>query len=152
MAEKVEVRRLLAPKDWRERQIGTLKAVGEKNYAIGISFPKKDPIAAGIAAEDRYADEMKKVIDEKRRAKALEATDIAEWFKYSSEIGKPRIVEGVVKRENEVVKFVDAWQPILMDHVKKMDVLPVVTDAEREAKMIENLRGLKALRATWRKP
>ena len=64
MAE-VKITRLLPPSDWVDKQLGTLKAVGRQNYEKRIAIPKKSPIAAGIAAEDRYADEMRKVLEEK---------------------------------------------------------------------------------------
>jgi len=147
---RATVTRLLKPEDWIERQIGNLKAVGEKNYGIGISFPKKDPIAAGIDAEDRYAAEVKKAIDERRRAKALEATNIDEWFGYAKEIGMPRLVEGVTKREKEVKDFVDPWQPMLASHLVEIDKLPVVTLKERIDKAVKNIEGLAALKGKWR--
>jgi len=148
--ERVTVTRILKPEDWIKRQIDTLKAVGEANYAVGVAAPKKDPIAAGIAAEDRYAAQIKKAIDEKRRAKALEATNIDEWYTYTTEIGKGRLVEGVTKREKEVRDFVSAWNPILLDHVGKIDVMPAITDKDMEERMLTNLRGLKALKGAWR--
>jgi len=61
-----------------------------------------------------------------------------------------RLVEGVVKREAKVDRFVKAWQPILLDHVAKIDIMPAITDADMEARMLENLRGLKALKLTWK--
>ena len=78
MPAKATVKRILSPDEWRKKQIDTLKAVGETNYKIGIASPKKDPIAAGIAAEDKYAERMKKVIEEQRRKKGLQATNIDE--------------------------------------------------------------------------
>lgn len=140
------VTRLLSPEDWAKRQIDTLKAVGATNYALGISKPRKDPIVAGIAAEGKYGDTMRKVIEEERRKKGLEKTDMAEWFRYSDTLGKNRLVEGVTKREAKVKKFVTAFQPILLDHVSKIDDLPDTTDSDRETRMLENLRGLKALK------
>jgi len=148
--EKAVVTRILSPADWIDRQIGTLKAVGEKNYGIGIRSPKKDPIKAGIEAEARYAAEVKLAIEEERRKKALEATNIDEWFTYANEIGKPRLVEGVVKREKEVQDFVKPWQPILLDHLAKIDPMSVVTLKERIDKAVANIEGLAALKGTWR--
>jgi len=148
--ERVVVQRLLPPDKWIDRQLGTLKAVGEKNYGVGIAAPKKDPIEAGIAAEDRYAAEVKLAIEEKRRAKALEATNIDEWFNYSTRIGKPRLVDGVVQREKEVHDFVKPWQPILLDHLAKIDPMTTVTLKNRIDKAVANMEGLAALRGTWR--
>lgn len=145
MPEVARVQRIIPPKDWVDRQISTLKAVGEDNYATGISMPKKDPIEAGIAAEGKFKNTMEKVIKEERRAKGLEKTDMSEWYKYASEIGKGRIVDGVVLREAKVNDFVGKFQPLLTDHVSKIDALADVTDKDRETRMLENLRGLKAL-------
>ena len=150
MPERATVTRILKPEDWISRQISTLKAVGETNYGTGIASPRKDPIAAGIAAEDRYASQTRKAIEEGRRAKALQATNIDEWFTYSTNIGKGRLVEGVTKREKEVRDFVNPWHSMLSDHVSKIDVLPAVTDADMENRVLTNLRGLKGMKSAWR--
>jgi len=149
MAEVI-VKRILDPETWKKRQLETLKAVGEANYGVGITFPKHDPIKKGIEKEKKYAQAMKKVIEEQRRKKGLEFTDITEWYEYSDKF-KGRLVEGVILRENEVTKFVDGYNPILLDHLKKIDPMPDVTDREREEKMLENLRGLKAIKGKWRR-
>jgi len=146
MENMATVTRILSPEDWKKRQLDTLKSVGETNYAVGIAKPKKDPIAAGIATEDKYASEVKKAIDAKSRKAALEKTSMAEWYKYSSELGKGRLVEGVTKREAKVTSFITTFQPMLTTHLAKIDALPEATDGEREARMLENLRGLKALK------
>ena len=140
------VKRLLSPDEWKKRQIDTLKAVGEANYKVGIAGPKDDPIAAGIAAQPRYEAQMKKDEVLARRKAALEKTNMAEWYKYSSEIGAGRLVEGVTKREAKVGDFIRAFQPMLAEHVGKIDILADVTDKDREDRMLANLRGLKALK------
>jgi hypothetical protein len=141
----VRVVRILPPDEWRKRQINTLKSVGQTNYSQGISMPKKDPIQAGIEAEDLYAARIKNAVDKKLRALGLSATNIQDWFKYASDIGAGQIVDGVVKREAKVANFVNKWVPLLSDHVSKLDAMKVTTDGEAEQKMVTNLRGLKAL-------
>jgi len=150
MPGKASVKRILSPDEWRKKQIDTLKAVGEANYKIGIASPKKDPIAAGIEAEDKWAERVKKAIEEQRRKKGLQATNIDEWYAYSAAIGAGRLVDGVTKREKEVADFVTSWQPILTDHVSKIDQMPAVTDKDMEERMLANLRGLKALHGAWK--
>lgn len=147
---KATPKRLLDPTEWRKRQIDTLKAVGETNFKTGIATPKADPIAEGIKAEGRYAEKVKKAIEEERRKKALQTVTLDEWYTYSQVLGAPRLVEGVTKREKEVADFVTAWQPMLMEHVRKIDELPAVTDKDMEDRMLENLRGLKALHGKWK--
>ena len=144
------VQRILPPEEWKKRQIDTIKSVGQTNYAQGISMPKKDPIEAGIAAEEKYAARVKQAIDEGRRKKALQSTSMAEWYNFASALGTNRLVEGVVKRESKIDRFVKSWQPLLASHVDKIDALPAVSDSDMETRMLENLRGLKAIHGKWR--
>ena len=145
-----QVTRILPPDEWKKRQINTIRAVGETNYRQGIARPKKDPIEAGIEAEAKWAARIKEAIDQERRKKGLMATNMADWSRYAEEIGAPRVVEGVVKREPKIDRFVKGWQPMLVDHVAKIDAMPAVTDSDMEQKMLENLRGLKSLKGQWR--
>lgn len=140
------VKRVLSPEDWKNRQINALKATGRTNYLQGIASPKADPIARGIETEPKFADAMRKAIDNKSRAKGLQKTDMATWAKYSTNIGADKLVDGVVKREEKVADFIQKFQPLLTSHLAKIDSLPEETDADRENKMLENLRGLKALK------
>jgi hypothetical protein len=108
-------------------------------------MPKKDPIAAGIDAEDLYAARIKNAVDKKLRVAGLQATNMQDWYKYSSDIGAPKLVDGVVKREAKVQNFTNKWVPLLSDLVAKEDQMKVATDSDAEQKMVANLRGLKAL-------
>jgi hypothetical protein len=140
------VRRILSPDEWKNRQINTLKAVGQANYKTGIASPRKDPIEAGIAAEGKYAEETRKAIDAKRRVTGLQKTSMAEWYKYASDLGANKLVDGVTKREDKVTKFVTTFQPMLGSLLGKIDGMADATDSDREQRMLENLRGLKALK------
>jgi len=140
------VKRVISPEEWKKRQLDTLKAVGRTNYLAGIASPKADPIERGKATEGKFADAMRKVIEEERRKKGLEKVTMADWYKYAHDIGADKLVDGVVKREAKVASFITAWQPLLTEHLAKIDALPEETDAERETRMLENLRGLKALK------
>jgi len=142
----------LPPDKWREKQLDTLKSVGRKNYLIGIAYPKKDPIEEGKSekAETRFAAEMRLVIDEKRRKKGLDPLTIDDWYPYARDIGADILVPAVIGREAKVAKFINAWQPMLVEHLGKIDPLPVETLEERISKAAENIRGLAALKLAWK--
>ena len=144
----VTVTRLISPTDWRTRQIETLRSVGQKNYEKGIDIPSKDPIRAAIEAESLWAERIKTAIDKGRRKAKLAKVTSDEWNSMAHAFAE-KLVPGVVKREAKVAKFIDAWHPKLSAHLGKIDVLPAVTDADMESRMVENLRGLKALKAAW---
>ena len=149
---KATVQRVLPPKEWREKQISTIKSVGRKNYLTGIAFPKHDPIAEGKSdkAEARFGATMRVVVDEKRRQKGLAGLTIDDWYPYARDIGADILVDGVVKREVKVGKFINSYQPMLVTHLAEIDKLPVETLEERIAKAADNIRGLAALRGTWK--
>ena len=149
---KATVQRVLPPKEWREKQINTLKSVGRANYLTGIAFPAKDPIAEGKSdkAEARYASETRAAIDEGRRKAALDPLTIDDWYPYARDIGADILVSGVTKREAKVAKFINSWQPSLVTHLGTIDPLAVETLEERITKAAENIRGLAALRGVWK--
>lgn len=145
-----QVTRIIPPAEWTKRQIDNIKAVGQKSYSDGITRPRKDPIEAAIAAEDKYAARMKEAIDERRRVRGLQGVTMQDWTQYAQNIGANRLVEGVTKREAKVDKFVRSFQPLLAGHVDRIDSMPAVTASDMEQRMLENLRGLKGLKGQWR--
>lgn len=141
-----QVRRIISPQDWQKRQIDTLNAVGQSNYKLGIQNPKKDPIQAGIAAEQAWRNGLKAAEDRNARVKGLEKTNIAEWAGYAENIGASKLVEGVTKRAAKVNKFLTGYVPLLTDTVTKLDSMPTATTSDRNAKVIANLEALRALK------
>lgn len=140
------VTRVMDPDAWVNKQIGTLEAVGESNYRTGITMPKKDPIRAAIAGQAAYEAAMRKPEVLARRKEALEKTNMEEWAAMAEGIGARRLVEGVTARRYKVERFVGSYVPKLKSHLSTIDALPNVTDADREKRMIENVRGLKKLK------
>lgn len=140
------VQRVLPPDEWVKRQIDTLTSVGEANYLQGIKAPRKDPIKAGIAAQDAYVNAMKDPEVLARRKTALEKTNIDEWVAMAETLGASKLVEGVRARQYKVERFVGKFQPLLKAHLEKIDKMPNATDADREKRMLENKRGLQALK------
>ncbi len=142
------VQRLPTAQQWLTKQIGNLQAVGETNYRAGITRPKKDPIAAGIAAQGKYEAEMRKPEVLARRADKLKKTNMDEWASMAERVGAARLVSGVTERQYKVERFLGNYVPKLEAHLRTVDSLPQITDADRERRMLENLRGLKKLKGT----
>jgi len=144
----VTVQRVLSPGDWKDKQIGTLKAVGRKNYLVGIGYPKRSPIGAGKSdwAEEKFNAAMMLALEKKSRQTGVGQSSDEEWFKYSKEIGADNLVGGVTKREAKVTDFITGFQPKLVAHLADIDKMDVATLEERIEKAAENIRGLAGLR------
>lgn len=142
------VTRLIGATEWVDKQITTIQAVGESHYREGITRPKKDPIQAGIAAQGAYEAAMRDPAVLKRREAALKQTNMDEWVSMAERVGAGRLVTGVVERRYKVERAIGNLQPKLAALLSRIDALPNVTDADRERRMVENLRGLRALKGT----
>ena len=140
------VQRILPPEQWVAKQIDTLRQVGEANYITGIRNPRKDPIKAGIAAQDKYEQKMKDPEVLKRRKTKLERTNMDEWTAMAEKRGAQNLVSGVTDRQYKVERFVGKYHSLLKSHLDRIDGMADVTDSDREKKVIENLRGLRALK------
>lgn len=142
------VTRLISPADWVDKQITTLQAVGASNYSAGITRPKRDPIKAGIEAQGAYEAKMRDATVLKRRVAGLQKTNIDEWARNAETLGAQRLVDGVVQRRPKVERAVTALHGKLTSLLSRIDALPNVTDADRERRMVENLRGLRAFKGS----
>lgn len=140
------VTRVMPAEAWVAKQIGNLQAVGETNYRAGITMPKKDPIKAGIAAQPKYESAMRDPKVLARRKESLEKTNMDEWASMAERVGAPALVRGVTERQYKIERFVGSYVSKLAEHLRTIDALPDVTDADRERRMIENRKGLKALK------
>lgn len=140
------IQRLISPSAWKERQIAALKSTGQANYTQGITNPKADPIAEAIKAKGAYENGVKQAIDRNAFVKGLEKTSFQEWQGYASNIGAGKLVDGVVKREAKVAKFLNAWQPELTSVVTALDAMAKDTASDRDAKMLANVKALRELR------
>ncbi|MGH6999375.1 MAG: hypothetical protein ACREEO_14365 [Phenylobacterium sp.] len=140
------VTRLVGPQEWVGKQLRNIQAVGEVNYREGITRPKKDPIQAGIAAQGAYEAKMRDPAVLKRREHKLRQTNMEEWASMAERVGASRLVQGVVERQFKIERAVGNLHPKLAAHLQRIDAMPNVTDADRERRMVENLKGLKALK------
>lgn len=142
------VQRLPDPQSWVTKQLRNIQAVGEQNYREGITRPRRDPIQAGIAAQAKYEAKMRDPEVLRRRETALRNVTTDEWASRSERIGASRLVQGVVERQAKIERKVQAYHAKLSGHLQRLDAMPDVTDADRERRMVENLRGLRAMKGT----
>ncbi len=140
------ISRLIDAGSWVEKQLRGISSVGRENYIAGVRHPKADPIAEGIKAQGRYETKMKDPAVLKRREDQLRKTNINEWVTIAETLGADTLVDGVVKRRPKVERKIAALRAALGTHLAKIDAMASDTDAQREAKVIANLKGLRELK------
>ena len=89
------------------------------------------------------------MIKKKGGEKAMEKVTEDDWSKKVSTIGVDRFIPGVEANIDKINKFITGFQPKLQALQNSVRAMPEETDAQREARVLANLRGLKKLKGTW---
>lgn len=127
------------------------KAEGAReDYVAGVQRPRRNPIEAALQAGEKWRAKMQDPRTYEAWKKALASISFDEWVKLAVELGSSRYVDGVRTKNYKYERFASKWFPILERLVAEVRRLPDVTDADRERRMIEMVRKLKAAKGAWR--
>ena len=136
--------RLPSPEKWADNQVQAASNASDK-WLQNTLRPTKDPIAEAKKASGRYATEVQKAIQENRFSKGLDRVNADEMQATIQQVGAAGFAQGVQNRKGKIRAAITRLHSALGPHVAKMDSMPVETEAQREAKVIENLRGMRAI-------
>jgi len=134
-----------AAERWVSKQIARA-AVATEDFKAGVEAPDRDPIKAALDASAKRAAKVRESLEKKTWEAAMRKVSVDEWKKATLEKGADRFARGIEFAEPKIRKFVAAFQPKLQEIQNAVRALPDVTDADREKRMLENLRRLKALK------
>lgn len=148
MAEEVKARIQPLPdlEEWVKDYLEGVKAK-KKKWKRRTLRPSRDPIKAGIAAEKKYAERMREVIETQARAKALAEWTFEDWAKQvdaTSPDDYARGVERKVKKyKGRIGKVYQLWAYVK----KKLAELSDATPEERAFKLLAAKDCMKVLGA-----
>ena len=138
--------RLPDPVEWAKLQVEGAVAKGEV-WLQRTTHPKKNfkEEALKPSAIERYKDSMRKVIAEDRHAGGMALVNESETIAIIQAGGSTPYTSGVQRRKAKIERVVKELHSDRLALASTVDGLPVATDADREAKMIANKRGLQAI-------
>ncbi len=137
------VRLLKDPATWVKDQIDGVRNSLDK-YRDGVANPSRDPKAAMIAAKDRYKDSVSKSLSEDRWGKAIEGINFDEAAALAI-ASADQLAAGVEKRRDKITRRVTKLHGLLGPHVAAMNAMPVKSDADADAKMLANVKGMREI-------
>jgi len=135
------VRLLKDPTTWVKDQIDGVRNSLDK-YRDGVANPSRDPKAAMLAAKDRYKDSVSKALSEDRWGKAVEQINFDEAAALAI-ASADQLAAGVEKRRDKITRKVTKLHGFLTTHVQAMNAMPVKSDADADAKMLANVKGMR---------
>ncbi|MGC9203184.1 MAG: hypothetical protein ACP5HX_11015 [Thermoproteota archaeon] len=122
----------------------------EEFYKAAMQALTVNPAELSAQAEDKWFNKLEKVHKDGTRKAIMSKIKKEDIVGPAVEFGGENLRKQIEKRKNKIQNFWSRWAPKLKAHVDNINKLPDVTDEDREKRMIENLRGLKKLKGTWR--
>jgi len=102
-------------------------------------------------AEKKFASKMLEAIDKKRRQAHLKAVTPADVEKAAEEAGKDNYNKSVEAKAFKMLRFQEAWWPILESEWAENDKLPDETPDQRDAKALDMIHRLREKKGAWRR-
>jgi len=120
---------------WAKQQVDSAIAAAGK-WQDGVMNPSRDPIAAGIEADDKWKNAMKTAMDQDRRKKGLQATSTAELQAVVTKLGSGVYSSGVEARTAKVQKVVNQLQPLAQSVSDAVQGMSDKTYADRTKRLL----------------
>lgn len=138
------VKRLPTADEAVDKMTRNLDAMGDE-WVKKTLTPTKDPIEEALRKEGKHKARTIEALNEGRYGKGLRRVDKAQMRAAIAATPPTAVADGVKRRIEKVRSRMRAYFGELGTHVSAMDALPANTDAEAEAKVLANLRGMKAI-------
>uniref|UniRef100_A0A6H1ZX97 Uncharacterized protein n=1 Tax=viral metagenome TaxID=1070528 RepID=A0A6H1ZX97_9ZZZZ len=138
-----------AAERWAKKQIERARVAGPE-YEEGVKAPERDPIKAAIAANEKRVANLQRSITDRTWEKTMGKLTMADWQEPTLAKGVARFPAGVEAAEKKITNFVTKFRPLLDGIQSRVRAMPQATDAQREARVLENLRSLKKAKGAWR--
>ena len=144
--------RLPSPEEWARLQVKGSQDNAAK-WLERTTKPKKNFKAEALkpTSQARYKASMEKVLREGTYEGGMELVDEGETMDIIAKRGSAAYSQGVADRTPKIIRRVKELHSDRLALAATIDNMPTSTDAEREAKMITNKRGLEAIGLKRRK-
>jgi hypothetical protein len=132
---------VISPEEWAEKQV-TRAANAASEWEKNVLRPRRDPIAAAIAAAPKRDQKVRESLEQKKFEKAMAKVDENLMYEVIRKRGAAAFRSGVEDRRAKVVSRVKELQPMVAALKQTIDAMPDVTDADREKRLLAARRGM----------
>lgn len=120
------------------------------DYVRGVQNPKRDPKQAALAANGKWKDRTTKAIQEDRFARGIQSYDQAAAVAAATGDGGAAYAAGIQKRGAKVQAAFSKLAPMLGAVSQTVQQMPQDNDAQREQRMLANLRAMREVGKRFR--
>jgi hypothetical protein len=124
-----------------ERLLRKVSGAGQ-DYVTGMQNPRRDPKAAAMRAEGKWANRVQEAITRKAYGAGIRNYDVAEAVTIATSDGGSAYTAGVAKRAAKIARVHQRLAPLLGGVSQAIQAMPQDTDGQREARLIAARRAM----------
>lgn len=121
-----------------------------KAYEAGIQGVDQSPMEAAAAKADKYVQGVQDSVSSGKYQQNLRAVSLPDWKNAAITKGSRRITDGVNAAMPKMQQVMSQLLPQIEQIQAAVKAMPDTTEADREARMVENMRRMRAIRITKR--
>lgn len=136
-----------SPDKWLAKQLSRVRVAGG-DFKDGVDAVTVNPAEKALAANAKRIAKLQASIANKTWEKKMARVTLDDWKKKASTIGADRFISGVEANVDKIESFIRAFQPKLESLTSSVKAMPETTEAERDARVLAMIRGLRKLKGT----
>jgi hypothetical protein len=113
------------------------------DYVRGVQNPRRDPKQAAVAAAGKWRDKVQQAIQRDAFRRGVSNYDSAAAIQAATSDGGAAYSAGIQKRSTKIANAFQKLAPALASVSQTIQGMPQDTDAQREARMVANLRAMR---------
>lgn len=137
-----------SPERWLDKQLARVRVAGD-DYRAGVEAVTINPAEKALAANAKRIANIRASIDKKTWETRMRKVSLDDWKKKASTLGAERFIPGVEANVDKIEAFIRSFQPKLEGLTSSVKGMPETTEAERDARVLAMVRGLRKLKGTW---
>ncbi len=119
-----------------------------QDWLTGVQNPSRDPVKAAIAAEAKWKAKTQEAINKGTWAKKMAKVTAADIIATATKVGTQAYTNGIAARTDKIAAAGARILPQIYKVADTVAAMPDVTDADRDARMLANVKGLRAIKGT----
>lgn len=129
---------------WVDKQITRTLAAGDE-WEKNTLAPRKDPVAAAIAANEKRKTNLEEAERKGKWLKSMNQVDMSARQETIKAVGATGFKRGVEARRAKITNKIKKLRPLILAVKETIGTLPDATPEQREAKMVSNLHAMRAV-------
>lgn len=132
------------PDKWAKKMLDRSANAGQ-DWLDGVKNPSRDPAQAAVKAKEKWKNKMQEAIASDKWAKKMAKVNGAEIAAAAERAGPSAYTQGIANRSEKIMRVIQDLQPRVSAVQAKIAAMPDATDADREKRMLENMRAMKQI-------